>query len=70
LPAQSIGALHQGDIYNLVNLTYPFRLETAGLTGVVIKTNPFGWAVQARKLRLAPAVRHDPGSGKDAEPRT
>jgi SAM-dependent methyltransferase len=59
LASPELEALHGGDIYNPVNLDeLPDRLEAAGFIGVKVKTNPFGWAVLARKQMVdsAPAT--------------
>jgi len=50
LASPELEALHVGDIYNPINPDeLSDRLQAAGLTGVELKTNPFGWAALARK---------------------
>jgi SAM-dependent methyltransferase len=41
---------HEGDTYNPVDPeSLAARLEASGFTDVGVRTNPFGWAAQARK---------------------
>jgi SAM-dependent methyltransferase len=43
-------AFHVGDVYNPIDpATLPVRLTTAGFVAADVRTNPFGFAVHARK---------------------
>jgi SAM-dependent methyltransferase len=51
LASEELKAHHEGDTYNPIDPgTLAGRLETAGFARVEVKTNPFGWAAQARRM--------------------
>jgi ubiquinone/menaquinone biosynthesis C-methylase UbiE len=50
LGSDELAAHHADDVYNPVDpATLPARLAAAGFTDVEVRTNPYGWAVLARK---------------------
>lgn len=50
LASADMEAHHEGDTYNPVDPDHLApRAEAAGFTGVEVKTNPYGWALLARK---------------------
>jgi SAM-dependent methyltransferase len=52
LASDELKAHHEGDTYNPVEPdSLAARLEAAGFTEVGVKTNPFGWAAQARRSK-------------------
>ncbi len=53
LASEELEAHHEGDTYNPVDPgTLAARLEAAGFAQVEVKTNPFGWAAQARRIEV------------------
>jgi SAM-dependent methyltransferase len=51
LASAELAAHHEGDTYNPIDPDgLAARLEAAGFAEVAVKTNPFGWAAQARRL--------------------
>lgn len=50
LASAELEAHHEGDTYNPIDPAgLPDRLVAAGLTGVAVETNDFGWVARARK---------------------
>jgi ubiquinone/menaquinone biosynthesis C-methylase UbiE len=50
LASEDLEAHHEGDTYNPIDpATLAARLEGAGFAEVEVRTNPFGWAAQARR---------------------
>ena len=50
LASDDLAGLHDGDTYNPVDpATLPGRLAAVGFVDVDVRTNPYGWAVIARK---------------------
>jgi len=50
LGSDELAAHHEDDIYNPVDpASLPERLAAVGFTDVDVRTNPYGWAVLARK---------------------
>ena len=50
LGSDELAAHHEGDTYNPVDpATLPGRLTAAGFSDVEVRTNPYGWAVVARR---------------------
>ncbi len=50
LASEELEAHHEGDTYNPIDPgTLATRLEAAGFARVEVRTNPFGWAAQARR---------------------
>lgn len=48
--SDELAAFHEGDVYSPVDPdTLPDRLKQAGFLDVEVRTNPFAWAVQARR---------------------
>jgi SAM-dependent methyltransferase len=51
LASEELEAHHEGDTYNPIDPgSLAARLEAAGFADVVVRTNPFGWAAQARRV--------------------
>ena len=51
LASDELKAHHEGDTYNPVDpSTLPTRLAAAGFVDVDVRTNPYGWAVIARRM--------------------
>jgi ubiquinone/menaquinone biosynthesis C-methylase UbiE len=47
---EELEAFHDGDVYNPIDpATLPDRLAAAGFSAIDVRTNPFGFAVHARK---------------------